>query len=526
MTHLYKIKDKQGNIVTFDPNYIQLKHLAQRGNHKRNLIVKYRQGGVTTLYCIDYLDEALWHAGMSCAIIGHERQAITKIFEIVKRAYDYLPNEIKPRTRTDTKNAYFFSHAYTGDILDSEIYVGLKLRSGTVQKLHITESAYIKDRTELIAGSKQAVPLSGYISEETTGNGFNDFYDDYMYYDKKPRRDISDLDYATYFYAWHEDPQYQLDGLVEAYTKEELALIDMVQKEYGYKLNDKQILWRRWKKEELRKNQAGFGLSGEQIFKQEYPSTKLEAFQSGEGLVFDPYILDKLRPRPTISAVDVNRILATDFATKPEREKQIINERIKTGQTLIQNGLSIWELPIEGEKGYLIGVDPSDGEGSDNSCIDVWLNTTQVAQWYGKIRPDELAELVKEIAQYYNGAFVGVENNMLSTILFLSKIYDNYYFETKVDERTQKRTKKIGWNTNIKTRDVMIDDFIMFFEEEEIKIASPITLSEMHTFVRNEKGKREHAEGKHDDSLIAGMIAIQMRKHNKPTVRTFAKKAF
>jgi len=525
MTHLYKIKNKQGQIVTFKPNYIQLKHLDERRNHKRNLIVKYRQGGVTTLYCIDYLDEALWVTGMSCAILGHERQAITKIFEIVKRAYDYLPADIKPTTRTDTKNAYFFTKRFDGQVLDSEIYVGLKLRSGTVKKLHITESAYIKDRQELIAGSKQAVPKDGSISEETTGNGFNDFYDDYMFYDALQEDQREALDYKTYFYAWHEDPEYALDGKIDEYTADELTLIDMVQNEYGKRLTDGQLLWRRWKKNELRKNQEGIGLTGDQLFRQEYPSTKLEAFQSGQGQVFDPYKLNGIIPKTPLGALDINRILTVGFHEKSEAEQKAIDEQIKKAQSFIQKGLKIYSLPELGQN-YIIGVDPSDGQGSDNSCIDVWLDTKQVAQFYGKLRPDELAELTAEIGTWYNKAFIGVENNMLSTILVLSKIYDNYYFETRIDERTQVRTRKIGWNTNIKTRDVMIDDFIKFYEEDELEIASALTLGEMKTFVKKENGKREHADGKNDDSIIAAMIAIQMRKYNKPTVRTFKTKAF
>ena len=526
MTHLYKIKNKQGQIVTFKPNYIQLKHLAERASHRRNLILKYRQGGVTTLYCIDYLDEALWATGMSCAILGHEKQAITKIFEIVKRAYENLPNGIKPLTRTDTKNAYFFTHRYDGVPLDSEIYVGLKLRSGTVRKLHITESAYIKDRQELIAGSKQAVPIDGFISEETTGNGFNEFYDDYTHYDTKPNP--TPMDYKTYFYAWHEDPQYVLDGKIDEYTEDELKLKDMVFKEYGKWLTDGQLLWRRWKMEELRLNRAteGAKLNGVQLFKQEYPSTKLEAFQSGQGQVFDAYKINEYTGKIPLSATDVNRILTTDWDTKSEPEQKEIHEYIKKINSLQQRGVKFWELPIVGEKGYVMGVDPSDGEGSDNSCIDVWLDTKQVAQFYGKLRPDEIAELAVEIAILYNRAYLGVENNMLTTILFVSKIYDNYHFETEIDKRTQRRSKKLGWNTNSKTRDVMIDEYIILFEEDNLEINSVLTIGEMKTFVKKDNGKREHADGKHDDSVIAAMIAIQMRKYNKATVRTFTKKAF
>jgi len=237
------------------------------------------------------------------------------------------------------------------------------------------------------------------------------------------------------------------------------------------------------------------GLTGEQLFKQEYPANKLEAFQSGAGNVFDTVKVEAVVPR---------------------------NILLGSAKDLTQKGFKIW---VDKEVGhdYLIGVDPSDGEGSDASCIDVWDKESleQVAQFYGKLRPDELSELVALAGYYYNEAFVGVENNMLTTILLLSKIYDNYYYSNVIDERNAKRTKKIGWNTNTKTRDVMIDDFIIAFEQGELKINSQTTLNEMKTFVKKDNGKREHADGKHDDCLFGGFIALQMRKFWKGKTRTW-----
>ena len=498
MTHLYKIKDKQGRIVTFNPNYPQLKHLAERGAHRYNYIVKARQFGFTTLYSIDLLDEALWVPGASCAILGHEREAVDMIFEIVKRAYSNLPEEIKPQTKTDTTRMLRFVSRYDGAALDSMIYVALKLRSGTVRRLHVTESAYVKDRQELVAGSKQAVPMSGSISEETTGNGFNEFYDAFM--EAATKTDHSPLDYKAFFYPWFDNPEYTLPGTIENGDKKQSEIA--VQEKYN--LSDGQLLWRRWKMDELKRNQSGLGLTGDQLFKQEYPSTVLEAFQSGAGHVFDQERLGDIVPVEPLGAQE-------DEAAKK----------------LQQLGLDIWELP-KPEVKYIIGVDPSDGAGADYSCIDVWdrENLVQVAQFYAKVRPDELAEIAAEVGTFYNKAYTGVENNMLSTILFLSKIYDNYYFATRIDEKTLKKTKKLGWSTNVKTRDVMIDDFNIFFDEGHLTIRSKRTLGEMKTFVKKENGKREHADGKHDDALFGGMIALQMRKFDRPKARVFETKPF
>lgn len=478
------------------------------------MTLKARQFGFTTLYCIDLLDEALWVPGMSCAILGHEREAVDMIFDIVKRAYTNMPNELKPTVKTDTVRMLRFVQRFDGAPLDNMIYVALKLRSGTVRKLHVTESAYIKDRQELVAGSKQAVPISGSISEETTGNGFNDFYDSYM---EAASKNPGEIDYKTFFYPWFDNPEYSLPGTLAQEDKTQIE----IELQKRYPINDGQLLWRRWKMNELRLSQSGIGLTGDQLFKQEYPSNVLEAFQSGAGHVFDQEKLNNTLPVEPLNRQQLKADIQTVWSGEAAIEQMSIAERFYGW------GVDIWKTPRIGKK-YVIGVDPSDGEGADYTCIDVWdaESIEQVAQYYVKLRPDETAEAVAEIANYYNKAFVGVENNMLSTILFLSKIYDNYYYETRIDEKTAKKTKKIGWSTNMKTRDVMIDDFNILFDEGSLTIRSKRTLAEMKTFVKKENGKREHADGKHDDALFGGFIAIQMRKFNRPVARVFANNPF
>lgn len=484
LTNLYKIKNKEGDLVTFKLNRIQKQHIIDRGGHRYNLILKARQFGFTTLYCLDLLDEALWVDGMTCGIIAHEAKKLPDYFTIVKRAFDNLPEWIKPKCKTDTKYMYEFVERFDGKPMDSSIYVSTDIRGGTVQKLHITESAFIKDRQKLNSGSKQAVPLTGWISEETTGNGFNEFYD--FYTECSNNLNIGDMDYKTYFYPWYLHPEYSLEGELIDKTPKESELQTL------YGLTDGQLIWRRWKTKELMSSGDGVGLNGDQLFKQEYPATVTEAFQSGSGNIFDTEKVDNIKLKIPLSSS--NRVDVTD---------------------LINKGFRIWVEPIVNNE-YIIGCDPSDGEGADFSCVDIWDKNSleQVGQYYGKVRPDELAELIRISAGVYNNAFVGVESNMLTTILILSKIYDNYYFQTVVDERTAKRTKKIGWHTNTKTRDVMIDDFIIAFEENNLIINSPITKNEMKTFIRNpDNAKREHAVGKHDDALFAGFIALQMKKY-------------
>lgn len=469
---------------------------------------------------------------MSCAILAHERETLDKIFQIVKRAYDNIPPRLKPKTKTDTIRTYRFESGFDGRKLDSEIYVALKLRGGTVYRLHITEAAYIKNRQELKTGSLQAVPKDGYVTEETTGNGMGEFYDDYNdSLEKLNSNRLGSLDYMPYFYGWFENPEYTLPGIMPEVTPNDLVRYgNEAEIRQKYNLSDGQLLWRRWKIDEMRGNTEGVGLNHLQKFMQEYPATILEAFQSGAGNVFDLTKLMALEPRKPLDPLAAYKILTEYWDQKSAQEQEDGKENIALFNRFHKMGVKIWYPPVK-SKTYVVGVDPSDGEGSDFTCIDIWeigkemgSKKIQVAQFYVKIRPDQGAEVCRDLCNWYNKAFVGVENNMLSFILFLSKIYDNYYTKVDMDKKTNKRTLTLGWNTNSKTRDILIDDYIANFEDDALEINSNITINEMKTFVKKENGKREHADGKHDDSLFGGMIALQMKNHEPAKGRVFYKK--
>lgn len=512
LTHLYKIKNKQGKLVNFEPNPMQVKYNIDSDGYRYIYLVKPRQFGYTTHAAIDMLDDASFDPGKSAGIIAHDRETLSKIFAIIKRAYENMPKSHQPKAKYDTRNEYKFVQRFDGTPLDNDLYVALKIRGTTVPRLHISEAAFIEDRDELKMGAKQAVPKDGRITEETTGNGMNEFYDDVMQaLEKQKSGKMTSQDYKVAFYSWFENPEYSLDGTLPEPNIPKYG--DEQKEREKYHLTDGQLLWRRWKLDEFRTStEHTAGLNVFQRFKQEYPATLLEAFQSGMGNIFDLEKLAALEPGKHLIAQDTMSIT------------NIVN--------LVTKEVRIWHLPEAGRK-YVMGVDPSDGEGSDNTCIDVWQRPLlptdkliQVAQYYGKIRPDHGAQLAKEMAQAYNDAFIAPENNMLSFVLFLSKIYDNYFMEVKIDKKTLKRTTTLGWSTNSATRDPMIDDFIALFEDDYLEINSAITIQEMKTFVKKENGKREHADRKHDDSLIAAMIALQMRKYEPRRARIFSVKPF
>ena len=82
--------------MPFRPNRAQKRFISRLWH--RNIILKARQLGFTTLIAILWLDHALFNADQRCGIIAHDREAAEAIFrDKVKYAYENLPEEIRDR---------------------------------------------------------------------------------------------------------------------------------------------------------------------------------------------------------------------------------------------------------------------------------------------------------------------------------------------------------------------------------------------------------------------------------------------
>ena len=129
-----KKKPKEDLVVFFRPNRPQKRLLANLWH--RNVILKARQLGFTTLVCILWLDTALFNENMRCGIIAQDRDAAEVIFrDKVKFAYINLPESLRnqmPLAR-DSASELLFGHN------NSSIRVATSMRSGTIHRLHISE---------------------------------------------------------------------------------------------------------------------------------------------------------------------------------------------------------------------------------------------------------------------------------------------------------------------------------------------------------------------------------------------------
>src|SRR4051812_32691231 len=79
LNNLYYVRNKAGQIVRFRMNREQRRFYLSR--HNRNLQLKARQKGFTTLAVIDSLDDCLFISNFEAGIIAHTLDDAKKIFE-------------------------------------------------------------------------------------------------------------------------------------------------------------------------------------------------------------------------------------------------------------------------------------------------------------------------------------------------------------------------------------------------------------------------------------------------------------
>jgi hypothetical protein len=293
LSNLYKIivkgdDDDEGLVMTFKPNRAQ-KRLMQRLWH-RNVILKARQLGFTTLICILWLDTAIFSKDpIRCGIIAQDQQAAEAIFSgKVKFAYDNLPDEVRamfPLAKSNTKEIQF---AHNG----SSIRVATSVRGGTIHRLHISEHGKICAKApdkarEVMTGSIPAVPKSGILVIESTAEGQDgDFYKITQQAQAKvaSRTPLSPKDYAFHFFAWWEAPEYVLDPAHVLMTEADHKYFASVELQIGRRLSMERRAWY------VATRDADFQ-GDPTLMWQEYPSTPKEAFQvSTEGCYYAEHI--------------------------------------------------------------------------------------------------------------------------------------------------------------------------------------------------------------------------------------------
>ncbi|GAB7024711.1 hypothetical protein [Salidesulfovibrio brasiliensis] len=271
LNNLYSITDKQGRIRRFRMNWAQRRFMAALWY--RNIILKARQLGFTTLMCLVALDMCLFNKNVRAGIIAHNKDDAKAFFrDKIKFAYRELPEVFRHAVPVATENAneLLFSN-------NSSIRVATSFRGGTIHFLHVSEygkiCAKLPDRAkEIRTGAFEAVPEYGILSIESTAEGqTGDFFERCKRSQDlaKSGRELGRLDYRFNFYPWFEHPEYQTDPNHALILPQHDEYFERLEKTLGITLSKAQRAWYAAKEADQQED-----------MKREYPSTPEEAFEA------------------------------------------------------------------------------------------------------------------------------------------------------------------------------------------------------------------------------------------------------
>ena len=497
-----KIRDKAGSIIDFTLNepqqrlYDIIKEQRKLKKPVRIIILKARQMGFSTLTESILFKETATKFNINTGIIAHKEEATTNLFNMSKRMYANLPDEMKPSLKNSNAKELIFDN-YEGTGLKSKIKcmtagsdgVG---RSDTFNNLHISELAFwVGDKKSTMTGLLQAVPNlpNTMIIIESTANGF-EYYKDLWDMAVK-----GESDFIPLFVGWNELKEYQMPYTGFELTEEEKKLQEL------YNISLEQLTWRRW----CIANNCGGDV---EQFKQEYPINPQEAFLSTGNCIFNKEnVIARLQSTP--------KVLKQGYFIYNEAEA------IKGNMTDIKwvndkkGFIKIYEMPDSPVVSkYAIGGDTAGDTMGDEFSADV-INAktlTQVASLEMQTDEDLYAKQVYCLGMYYKWAMVGLETNF-STFpqKELERLgYPNFYVREVFDNFSKTTTKQFGFLTTKKTKPVILSNLVQIVRESVEVINHKKTLEEMLTMVKKENGKQEAEDGYHDDKVMSAAIAYHV----------------
>jgi hypothetical protein len=209
-----------------------------------------------------------------------------------------------------------------------------------------------------------------------------------------------------------------------------------------------------------------------------------------------------------------------DFASSGETF--LTDEDLKYLQTQIQSPIDrggrdmnvwIWKYPLSDHR-YILSADVARGDSKDYSAfhiIDVDCGEV-VAEYKGKIPPDDFAVLINEFGLKYNKAIVCPENNSygFATIIKLKDLsYPTLYYRRRKavligDYIPPGNTEIAGFTTSGKTRGLILTKLEEVIRNKQITIRSSRFYEEMKTFIW--KGNKAQAmRGNYNDDLVMSL---------------------
>lgn len=274
-----KIRTKTDGVVAFELNSVQKDLLEkfytamQLKGRVRFIILKARQMGLSTFIEALLYWWTIYHKGTKSLVLTHLDSATKELFEITRRYHEKCPEAFKPPANRDSTNELAFqgidSAMKTATAGNKNVGHG-----STIQCLHWSEVSRSKHQAEMTSGIMQAVPSGegSMIFLESTANGIGEYF--HQTWQEAVR---GENEFTPIFYPWTAMAEYRQSAVGVEFTAEE--------REYQrlYDVDDEQLAWRQAKIKQFK------GSPEEKLaqFREQYPITAEEAFQSSENAFID-----------------------------------------------------------------------------------------------------------------------------------------------------------------------------------------------------------------------------------------------
>lgn len=463
------------------------------------LVLKGRQQGFTSLITAYQLAFSLLNRNFQGFTLADKTDNTESIFQNkAKFPYEQLPNVIKPTEKFNNKRQLLFEKLNSNWSVDTATEnVG---RSRTINFFHGSECAFWKSISKVQAGLGEAFTIDCIKIYESTANGYNDF--------QKMWENGSGI---KCFFEWWKTKEYRTnfenDEIKNTFINKIYSSKDWIFERIKVLIESKhlsleQVYWY-YKKYE--------NYIDKDLIKQEYPCSSEEAFLASGDCVFDKEkIINRLQELQM--PIKQGYFKYETYYNEQENEVLIADSSIQWFDSP-HGYIKIYEEPLEGYP-YVIGGDTA-GEGSDNFAGQTLNNVTgnQAAVLKHQFDEDMYAKQIYCLGIYYNNALIGVETNY-STYpnKELERLqYPNLYIREKEDTYTHKTIKSYGFETNKKTRPIIIAGLVEEYRDNIKLVNDRDTLKEAVTFIKNENGRPEAQEGYHDDLTMANAIAHYIR---------------
>lgn len=569
----FYILDKEtGQNIPYRLNYAQLILLERLESMRRKrkpirlILLKARQWGGSTLVQLYMAWIQLFVAeGWNSVIIAQTKDTARRIKAMYSRTLAHFPANVVFNVQ-----GLRFS-AKEGSMSDSTITdTGLKVirdnvitvasfenfeatRGANFAMAHFSEVAYwintpgktAKSVITNIAGGMLLAPLTLEVMESTANGMSGFFYDEYQMAIDPKKKSIREALFIPFFYILHDTKPFKNVNDRIRFAQE--LLKNRYQEDETPTTESGHYLFSLWQK----------GASLESIhwyvekrttfhdhasMASEAPSDDVECFKHSGHTIFDQYLVDRYRKEYTRDPVYTGDIM--------QEENGIPSLLPKDNKGL----LWIWQHPDNAPTNdrYLAVVDvggrSTKADFSVITVVDRWPlrfggKAEVVARWRGHIRYDFLAYKAVMIARYYQNALLVFESNtfdkkkaestefvdagdhtrgILSTI---EDTYENLYMRasTSPEDLRQGRYKKVGFQTNVKTKQDIVDHFIVSFEDN-IRFLDPDYrfYVEVAIYELRDDGSYGNIVGRdnHDDIIMTDMIADFISSQMPtPTVR-------